>query len=147
MAKQRKTSRELAELRAGVEQWREREGGGRGRRIPEALWQEALRVAHTDGVYATARATGLNYQRLKERSGQGGQDKQPKAQGVGPNREEQVREEAGDAKFMALPLLPGRIGSGTTIELSGSNGVRMRIEVAEGLDIGELVHKVWSGSR
>jgi hypothetical protein len=48
---------------------------------------------------------------------------------------------------MALPLLPGRMGSGTTIELSGSNGVRMRIEVAGGLDIGELVHKVWSGNR
>jgi hypothetical protein len=69
-------SSELTELRARVLQWRE-QGGGRGSRIPDELWQEAIQVARIDGVYATAKATGFKYEQLKKRGGQRGQEKGP----------------------------------------------------------------------
>ena len=52
-------SRELVALSARVAQWRKESGGGRGSRIPEALWEEAVRVAGIVGLYPTARALPL----------------------------------------------------------------------------------------
>jgi hypothetical protein len=62
-------SRALIELCGRLREWRAREGGGRGKRVPVELWQEAVRVTQTDGLHATARATRLNYDRLKKRIG------------------------------------------------------------------------------
>ena len=61
----RKNSRESMAVQRRVEAWRRRGGGGRGSRIPEELWNEAVA-----GVHATARALRFNYERLKERAGQ-----------------------------------------------------------------------------
>ena len=66
----RKNSRELMAVQRRVEAWRRRGGGGRGSRIPEELWNEAVEVAQVAGVHATARALRFNYERLKERAGQ-----------------------------------------------------------------------------
>jgi len=54
---------ELAEVKRGVDQWRR--SGQRGRRIPEALWRMAVKVAVRHGVQATARRLGLNSTRLQ----------------------------------------------------------------------------------
>jgi hypothetical protein len=53
-----------ATLCTQLAQWRKDRGGGRDKRIPEAVWQQAAAVARADGVHATARATRLNYERL-----------------------------------------------------------------------------------
>jgi hypothetical protein len=41
----------------------------RGVAFPEALWSAAGRVAQRRGVYVTARALGLEYNKLKRASG------------------------------------------------------------------------------
>lgn len=65
----RASSRELMAVQRRVEAWRKREGG-RGSRIPEELWNEAVEVSQVAGLHATARALRFNYERLKERAGQ-----------------------------------------------------------------------------
>jgi hypothetical protein len=172
MRQKRTASGELTELRARVLQWRKQDGGGRGSRIPEELWQEAIRVARVDGLYATARATRFNYERLKERSGQAGQDKVPatvvagetrRAQVVlgsgnkglwvkGTGRVRSVDPEAtggaggaeGGSRFVALQVAAPRIGSQTTIELLGRRGDRMRVEVTGEVDVVGLAQMFWS---
>lgn len=59
-----KRSGALVELRDRVQAWRRREGGGPGKRVPDELWEQAVRVARVAGLTATARATRLNYDRL-----------------------------------------------------------------------------------
>jgi len=56
----------LTAVRQRLSGWRRRHGG-RGRRIPEALWTEAARVARAEGLSTTARALGLRVKGLKER--------------------------------------------------------------------------------
>jgi len=56
----------LRAVRQRLDGWRKRRGG-RGKRIPEALWTEAARVARAEGLSTTARALGLRVERLKER--------------------------------------------------------------------------------
>jgi hypothetical protein len=151
-----KRSETLVELCECVEAWRSREGGGPGRRVPEELWEQAVRVARVDGLTATARATHLNYERLKQRS-----KAQSKAAGVEvgavavraatrvgskpnanvhgrvPKRETGCEE---GARFVALQVAPRPAGKQTTIELTGRHGERMRVEVQGEIDVSSLVH-------
>jgi len=64
-------TRKLMVLRRRVEGWR-RDGGGRGSRIPEVLWNEAVAIARQAGLYATARALRFNYEGLKKRAAKSG---------------------------------------------------------------------------
>ena len=171
MRKPRTASRELTELRARVMDWRRQEGGGRGSRIPEELWQEAVRVARSDGLYATAEALRFNYERLKERSRGAEKEPEPATGVAGEKRRAEVvlargrkrRARAGTggerslqaasidgegaarcARFIALQVAPPPTGSQTTLELWGQNGDRMRVEVAGALDVVGLVQSLWS---
>lgn len=67
----RRTSTELNELGQRVTEWRE-EHGGRGSRIPDQLWKDAVRVARVEGVWATAKALRFNYEALRSRLDQAG---------------------------------------------------------------------------
>jgi hypothetical protein len=157
-------SKELSELYARVSAWRKQEGGGgRGTRVPDELWQEAVRVARIDGLYRTAQALRFNYARLKELSGapdqgksvaaaaggeraaqveQGSPNKGALVVGAsGPRRIDPVPVEVpGPARFVPLTLAPGRQ---TTVELLRANGDRMRVEVAGELDVVGLVQTFW----
>jgi hypothetical protein len=62
----RAVSQELTKVSDAVAQWRA-EGGGRGSKIPDDLWNEAVRVARVEGVWRTAKALRFRYERLKER--------------------------------------------------------------------------------
>ncbi len=107
-------------LRREFERWR-RKHGGRGSRIPEPLWSQAVDVARTEGVYGTARALRLNYERLKERVGNLSQ---------APNG-------SAEAAFVEVPM--GSIGgSRMLVELVGRGGEQMRIHLA-GTSTAELV--------
>jgi len=53
----------LEAVRTRLDQWR-REHGGRGRRIPPDLWDQAARVAEVLGPEETARALRLDERRL-----------------------------------------------------------------------------------
>jgi len=116
----RTTSRELVALRRRVEAWR-RSSGGRGSRIPEELWNKAVDVARVAGVYATARALRLNYERLKERTGQ--------ATGK-PN--------GNASRFVALELPQLNGGAKLAVDLVGGDGEQVRIELS-GASVMEVV--------
>lgn len=119
--------RELVVLQRRVEAWRGR-SGGRGRRIPEELWAEAVRVVRTAGMYATARALRFNYEGLKKRAGQ--EAAMPSDQGT---------------EFVALrmPQLGGE--AKVLVDLVGCDGEQMRIDVsgASAMDVVTLARAFW----
>ena len=159
-------SRELGALRERVAAWR-KQGGGRGSRIPEALWDEAVRVARDAGLYATARAARFNYERLKARSGKAdgrGADTAITAVSTGAEQRAALvlahgkRHAAtatahrvaargarvGDgARFLALPVAPVHAGRQTIIELHGRRGERMRVDVTGDVDVAAVVPAFW----
>lgn len=115
----RTTSRELMAVQRRVEAWRRR-GGGRGSRIPEELWNEAVEVAQVAGLHATARALRFNYERLKERVGQ-------------PAGKQSVH--ANQFVEYQLPQLNG--GANLVVDLLGRGGEQVRLELSglSGMDV------------
>jgi hypothetical protein len=154
MVETRTTSKELARLCARVTRWREREGG-RGSRVPDALWQEAVEVAERAGLHATARATRFNYQRLKEqREGAAATERKARAAGndvasVARERDtgEPVLGEGGkvgmNRRFVAVRMPAAPTASRTSIELVGRHGDQMRVEVAGDIDVIGLAQAFW----
>ena len=154
----RAKSDEMAELCARVHRWRE-QNGGRGSRIPDGIGRAAVRVAWRAGLYATARACRLNYERLKERRDQAGgngalvavrtgdatKDAGHVAKAIGTSRS---RAGSGGAKahFVAvqLPTMPAERQA--TIEVVSRHGARMRVEVRGEMDVAGLLHSFWSQS-
>jgi hypothetical protein len=65
MGQARAVSEDLKQLSEAIAKWRA-DGGGRGKKLPEELWSEAVRVARSDGVWRTAKATRLTYGALKQ---------------------------------------------------------------------------------
>ena len=170
MGQQKTRSPELLELCERLSQWREQNnGGGRGSQIPEELWQEALGVVQHDGLYATAQAARLNYARLKERSRAAAREQRPEATGRDNSGAQAVRTTrrknkalavgvggagprvpapaavAAGAGFIALKIAPlSPATSHATLELVGSGGERMRVELAGALDVVGLAQAFWS---
>lgn len=60
------SDRDLSELRRRLSVWR-RKQGGRGRRLPEDLWGEAVRLGREGDPRAVARALRLNPDSLSRR--------------------------------------------------------------------------------
>jgi len=120
--------RELVAVRQRVERWR-RKDGGRGSRIPEELWNEAASAARGHGVYATARALRLNYDRLKARAVEG-----------------EGRSSKGAASAFVELRMEGVGAAGAVIELVGGRGDQMRIHLsgARTTDLVGLAQAFWS---
>lgn len=153
----RTRSDEMVALCARVQRWRER-SGGRGSRVPDAIWRAAVRVASRAGVCATARASRLNYGRIKERLDQAGGNGAlvpVGARGTGDAETEQEAKSTGTsggrpalggakARFVAvrLPTIPAH--SQATIEVVSRHGARMRVEVRGEVDVGGLLEAFWS---
>ena len=143
-------SRELVALCGELAQWRKHGGGGRGKRIPEAVWQQAAAVARVDGVLATARATRLNLERLQAcvtaaeatELPRGTQRRVSRRQG--DDALAQSHAERRGPQFVSVELAPSARRPALTIELIGRSGERMRIESADGLDLADVVHSFWS---
>jgi hypothetical protein len=105
--------------------------------MPPGLWSEAASLAREHGVYAVARAVGVDYGALKRRAG------------AGSWRDARAR--SGDAhgnapagRFVELSgadLLGAGAPAGPVIELSASDGVRLvvRFPSAARLDVGDLL--------
>lgn len=113
--------RELSRMRERLDDWRK--SNARGVAIPEKLWASAGRLAQWHGVYVTARALGLEYNKLKRASGGAvarisGGAKRPAAQKP--------------VKFIeltgALPTSP----NGCRLSLQGPGGQRLHLEMAPG---------------
>lgn len=123
----RTTSGELVAVRRRVEAWR-RSNGGRGSRIPEQLWNEAVEVARVAGLHATARALRFNYERLKERAGQTA----GKLSGHG-------------SRFVSVQLPQLNGGAKLVVDLVGGDGEQVRIELsgASGMDAVAVAQAFW----
>ena len=169
MRQRKSESQELTELCGRVAQWRST-GGGRGSHMPEKLWQEAVRVAGIDGLYATAKATRIKYDALKARCAPAGREPEAPAGAAGhaQNTEAVVarRDKTGPtagtggakelapspggspgsegARFVTLQVAAATPSGPTTIELVGRQGDRMRVELCGPVDVVSLVQMWWS---
>ncbi len=115
-----------------MQRWRSRYGGP-GRRIPEGLWNEAVAIARVEGVRETARALHLDARKLERRLV--GASVHEGDEGVAPTA------------FVELTASELAMSAHTAIELLGSDGERMRIEVAGAFDVAALLRSLWRRSR
>ena len=169
---EKRTTVELNDLCRRVAEWREKDGG-RGSRIPDQMWRDAVRVARVEGVWATAKALRFNYEALRNRLRQSGDkgtavDWRRKGGGAAgeklgvvgmaksgerspagvsetrARRNEVPTKGSAGPSFIALEM--GQLGgaSRTVIELLGRHGDRMRVDVAGGVDLVAVVQTFWS---
>ena len=149
----RRTTQELTKLSQRVAEWRAREGG-RGSRIPDQLWNDAVGVARDVGVWATAKALRFNYEALRDRAKQAGGSEgiamaswaEPAERAITTRGRHAGIASKGNAgpSFVALEM--GQLCSAgrTVIELVGRHGDRMRVELTGGVDVVGLAQTLWS---
>ena len=114
----------LERAKVGFAAWRETRRGAE--RIPDGLWDEAVRAARRHGVHRVSRALGLDYSHLKRRCG-----------GVALNR---AAATASAPVFVELDGSAAAEGLACLVELEKGNGTRMRICVRDtvAVDWGKL---------
>lgn len=113
-------------VRRRLQCWR-RNHGGRGRRVPEELWELAAEVARVEGVEATARALRLDAVRLARRLEGGAR---------------QVATGAQRAPLEYVELEASEVGvrqRASVVEVVSRGGERLRIEVAGTVDVPGVV--------
>ena len=112
--------------------------------VPEELWNAAVEVARVEGVHATSKALRFNYYSLKDRL--------VRADSAALARRKPDR----DATFVevqmpSLPLTPreSAVNDKTVVELVGTGGARMRIDVTgtSRVDLVGLAQAFWSRER
>lgn len=122
----------LAQTRARLARWRA-EHGGRGIRVPEAIWAEVVEVARVEGVEATARALRLDHARLAAR--------------MTAARAVVGSEPAPEVGGGFVEIDAGRLGLSprTVIRLEGRDGERLEVELGAGtmVDVAALVDAFW----
>jgi hypothetical protein len=141
----RMASQKLIDLRERVDTWRRKQG--KRTRIPQELWDAAVQVAGTDGLWATARATRFNYEKLRQMVASARRQRrsvhnalavidQPRLRCGVPARVEPA--------FVELPV--GAMGglNRTVIDMLGRQGDRMRVDTGGGVDVVGLVKAFWS---
>lgn len=113
------------------ERWRSRRPPGT--RIPEALWQAAAEASREHGVSKTARELCLDYYALKKRL-------EPMPEGV---LAVEPRRERG---FVEIPLCSPSVEPECVLELEGSQGTRLRVELkgAASAELETLARAFWS---
>ena len=133
MAKRVKQRARLAEVQQWLTSWRD-EHGGRGRPIPEELWEAAADVAQVEGLVATARALGLDRTRLARRMPASSIARQPSVSSC--------------PGFIELrsahPLPTDRV----VLRLTGRDGEQMEVSIqGEVLDVGAVMREFWNRAR
>lgn len=112
--------RGLSRLRDWLQDWRK--SHERGVAFPDKFWASAGRVARQHGVHATARALGLEYNKLKRASdvasAAGMRSKMPAVKR--------------SAKFIELTGALPRSLSECRLTLQGADGQRLSVEMASG---------------
>jgi len=103
--------------------------------MPPALWEAAVSLARTHGIYAIARALRVSYETLKRRV-----EQPPGGGSLG-------RQEAPD--FVEIPvaqLVPSSEATGTVVELTAPDGARLVVRLPDGahnLDVLRLADTFW----
>ena len=130
--------RDFARMRQRLNDWRG--SHNRGVAFPPARWAAAGRVARRHGVFRTARALGLEYNKLK---GMRGVIVRVPGKAMLPSKPTPM-------KFIeltgALPVSP----SGCRLSLQNVNGQRLQLEMAPGAAtemVLQLCRSGWSASQ
>lgn len=120
----------MEQTRQRLERWRQTRTAGKP--MPKELWAAAVKDARRHGVYPTARALGLEYNKLKRLTQSTGQ----------PQRGLPV------PTFVELIAAPPAGGSECRIEMEGPGGGRMKIALpmATAELVVSLCRVVWSGA-
>ena len=139
------TTAQLEVLCGRVEHWRAHRDGGRSM-VPEELWNAAVEVARVEGVHATSKALRFNYYSLKDRL--------VRADSAALTRRKPDRDARAtfvEVQMPALPLAPreSAVNDKTVVELVGTGGARMRIDVTgtSRVDVVGLAQAFWSRER
>jgi|ERR1039458_2343184 hypothetical protein len=112
-------ARDLARMRQRLVEWRE--SHARGVAFPNALWSAAGRVAQRHGVHVTARALGLEYNKLKRASG--GVIAQGRSEARRPPKAKRM-------KFIEVTGMVPASPCGCRVSLQGPDGQRLQWEMA-----------------
>ena len=116
--------KDLAQARSRFEAWRQRRPGGR--RIPQPLWDLAVRLVSRHGLSRTATALGLDYYSLKKQAEAAAQH--PPSRGPA---------------FVELPAPV--VGKQALFELDNGAGATMRVQLLgyDAADVEALTRRFW----
>ena len=116
---------EIVALRARVDAWRR--GKKRGERIPDALWEAAVELATTHGVYHVSRGLAVDHSKLKRLV----------------TESEQRRGEV-SVEFVELQELFSTTRAPAVVEMRRADGASFRVELPEGrVDVLALAATFW----
>lgn len=119
----------LGRLSRRIEQWRA--AGRPGKRMPEALWDDAVGVARAQGCYRVARALGLNDASLRARvEGAGARTRGATAAAGQRQQDEQSASTTTAFAEVDLGAVLGGALAGATVEVARRDGARMQIRLA-----------------
>ena len=111
--------RALSRMRERLDDWRE--SSARGVAIPAKLWASAGRMARRYGIYVTARALGLEYNKLRRVSG-------VTVRQIGAASKKPAVHKA--VKFIELTGALPMSSSGCRLSLQGPSGQKLQLEMA-----------------
>jgi len=116
--------KDLAQARSRLEAWRQRRPGRQ--RVPQPLWDLAVRLASTHGVSRTATALGLGYYSLKKQ-----------VEAAAPQPPLCV------PAFVEVP--PPVVGKQALFELDNGAGATMRVQLLgyDAADVEALARRFW----
>ena len=116
---------DLAQARSRLQAWREQRQGAR--RIPQPLWDLAVRLVSQHGLSRTATALGLDYYSLKKRVEAAGQQLSSSC-----------------PTFVELPA-PVVVGKQALFELDNGAGATMRVQLLgyDAADVEALARHFW----
>ena len=115
----RQPPREVSRLRERLDAWRKEHAPGMA--FPQTLWSAAGRLGRRYGVHVTARALGLEYNKLKRAGGAGVAPVGGAARRLAVDKPVKLIELTG-----ALPTGP----SGCRLSLRGPGGQALQLEMA-----------------
>jgi hypothetical protein len=103
--------------------------------MPEALWDAAVSLAREHGVWAVAKALGVSYATLKERTDRHG----------GRREGEGAAQRDGFVEVNAAQLFGSAIAEGIVVEFSSADGAKLLIRMpsSKGLDVVGLADAFW----
>ena len=134
--KQHKDSEDIAEVRERIDRWR----ATRTKRspMPAPLWDAAVRLAQTHGIYPIARRLPVNYASLKSRVGGARGGSEPKAAKPAAPRFVELRP-------TPLPLATSPLLTGPSVELVDARGEKLTLRLGPGerLDVVGLARAFW----
>ena len=126
-----------------------------GERIPQRLWDAAVQLCKSHGVYSVLRSLKLDYYALKKRLGAS----------TPPVRSEKLKRKKGDSgapKFVELPL-PGGLSFPTNkttvektvaektecvLEIENKRGEKLKLELrGAAVDLEQVVRLFWDSKR